>query len=254
MTKFGLHAVKDGLAIKFREEKLTLEKAGGDSYLYRREHEGETAAERLFSSDGGNVQLAVYPVRPIQVPQQLAHHIMIKLNPPVSIPPGSQVTHNLTMPIEIGVFTTSSETSNYLIDAFSLSSPKYALYGLPESGYICRLHKSGLNQKADSIKHEEATIIMRFENNLQDWVTVSKIVMDAYMVDLYLKGDTVYLEDSNIVVEDENTASVYLNNNPPLPGLEEVPMAAETVKKFRLSILERTGFGVAGKFTMEYGY
>ncbi len=126
MAKFGAYAVKEGLLVEFKDEKITLEKTGEDSYLYRREHSGETAAERLFSSDGGKVKLVIYPIRPIQMPQQLAHNIMIKLDLPVSIPPGSQVTHHLTMPIEIGVFTSSSKTNNYMIDAFSLSRPKYA--------------------------------------------------------------------------------------------------------------------------------
>ncbi len=251
--KFGLYSVEDGLDVEFKDEQITLEKTGEDSYLYRRQHGGEAAAERLFSSDGGKVKLAIYPIRPIQMPQQLAHHIMIKLDPPVALSPGSQVTHHLTMPIEIGVFTTSSNTSNYMIDAFSLSRPKYALYGNPDSGYICRLHKSGLTQKDKSVTYEEAVVIMKFENSLQTWTTVTKIVMDAYMVDLYLKGDTVYLEDSNMIIAKDGNVSVYLNNKPPLPHLEEVPMAAETVKKFRLSVLQRTGFGVAGRFIMEQG-
>ena len=78
--------------------------------------------------------------------------------------------------------------------------------------------------------------------------------MDAYMVDLYLSGDTVYLEDSNLLIEDGTIASLFLNNKPPLHGLKEVPMAAESVKKFRLGFLERGGFGVEGKFVMEHGY
>ena len=252
--KFGKFDVDDGLKFKFRKDKLTLEKAEGDSYLYERVHEGESVAKTLFSSGGGKVQLAVYPVRPIQVPKQLSHNIMVKPEPTISIPPGSHVIHHLTMPIEIGVFVANDKDHNYMIDAFSLSFPKYLLYGTPDSGYICRLHKSGIFSKPTAKPYEEAVIIMRFENKTTQWVTISKVVMDAYLVDLYLKGDTVYLEQSGMVIEAGNVASVFLKNKPPLSGLYEVPMVAEMVRKFRLNILARTGFGVAGKFIMEHGY
>ncbi len=253
VRKFGQFKVKEGLVAQFLGEKLTLAKDGEESYLYCREHEGEKVADRIFSSNGGNVELAIYPIRPIMIPQQFAHHILIKLDPPITIAPNSDITHRLTMPIEIGVFT-SNEVQNYLIDVFSLNAPKYALYGLPESGYICRLHTSHISTSDKAKQYETATVIMRFENHTQDWATISKIVMDAYMIDFYLKGDNVYLEDSNMVVENGAIASLYLNNKPPMPGLTEVPMATETVTKFRLSILERTGFGVTGKFVMEQGY
>ncbi len=251
--KFDQYAVKDGLSISFRDEQITLENISEDSYVYRRKHKDETISKTIFSSKKGEVKLAIYPVRPIQMPRQLAHNIMVKLNPPITLPPNSHVTHHLTMPIEIGVFTISKK-SNYMIDAFSLSFPKYVLYGQPNMGYICRLHNSIMSSKEKTMQYEEAAVIMKFQNKSPNWTTVNKIVMDAYMVDLYLDGDTVYLEDSNLVIEDDDVASLFLNNKPPLRGLKEVPVAAETVKKFRIDILERTGFGVAGKFIMEHGY
>jgi hypothetical protein len=252
--KFRIYEAKDGLEIKFGDDCLTLEEAGGFSFRYRREHVGETVAERLFSSEDGSATIAVYPSRPIMVPQELGHHIMLRLNPSISIPPESHVTHNLTMPIEIGVFAAIGSTSNYMIDTFSLTRPRYALYGLPETGHICRVHDAVPDQDEKPVPYEEAAVIMKFENNLANWVTVSRIVMDAYMVDLYTKGDTVYLEDSGMEVVDGNSAAVFLNNKPPLAGLEEVPMASENVKTYRLTLLNRTGFGVSAKFMMEHGY
>ncbi|MDP6640834.1 MAG: DUF432 domain-containing protein [Nitrososphaerales archaeon] len=253
MKKFGLYTIEDGFTIKFRNEQISLKKTGDDSYTYRRDHKGETSSKTVFSSRKGKVKLAIYPVRPIQMPRQLAHNIMVNLESPIALPPKSSVTHHLTMPIEIGVFTIS-KNSNYMIDAFSLSFPKYGLYGKPNMGYICRLHNSIISSEEKAVPYEEAGIIMKFQNKSADWVTVHKIVMDAYMVDLYLSGDTVYLEDSNLLIEDGTVASLFLNNKPPLHGLKEVPMAAESVKKFRLGFLERGGFGVEGKFVMEHGY
>ena len=251
--KFGQYAIKDGLSVSFKDEQITLENIRGDSYIYRRKHMDETTSETIFSSKKGEVKIAIYPVRPIQMPRQLAHNIMVKLDPPVALPPNSHITHHLTMPIEIGVFTISKK-SNYMVDAFSLSFPKYTLYGQPNMGYICRLHHSSISSEEKTMQYEEATIMMKFQNKSPNWVTINKIVMDAYEVDLYLDGDTVYLEDSNLVIGEDDVASLFLNNKSPLRGLKEVPVAAETVKKFRRDILERTGFGVTGKFIMEHGY
>lgn len=251
--KFGKYILKDGLTVKFKDEQFIFKKNGKDSYLYQRKQKNKIVASTIFSSEKDQVDVAIYPIRPIQMPKQIAHNIMIKLDPPIAIHPNSKVIHYLTMPIEIGIFTICKK-SNYMIDAFSLSFPKYGLYGNPDLGYICRLHNSFISSEAKSKKYEEAIIIMKFENKNQNWVTVNKIVMDAYMVDLYIKDDVVYLEDSEMVIGIDNVASLFLNNKSPLRGLKEVPVAAETVKKFRRGILERTGFGVKGKFIMEYGY
>lgn len=254
--------MKDGLEIELRSEKMSLKNMGGDNFRYRREHNGEVVAERLFTNKDGSVRLALWPTRPINTPQPLGHHVMLRLNPAISLPPRSEDTHHLTMPIEIGIFTVSKGISNdnggsininYMIDTFSLTRQRYALYGVPEAGYICRMHDTVPDRVAKPVPYEEAAVIMRFENSLDDWVTVTKLVLDAHMVDLYAKEDTVYLEDSNAVIEEGKLADVFLNNKAPLPGLTEVPMA-ENTKKIRLSLLSRTGLGDTCKFTMEYGY
>jgi len=252
--KFGIFSIKDDLSFQIKDHSIHLEKIGSNSYLYQRKKDDQIISERTIFFQSPEEELAIYPTRPISQPQPLSHHILIKIDPPIVIPPRTNVTHNLLMPIEIGVFTTHGVTNNHLIDSFSLSNPKYALYGLPETGYICRYYKSNsrLNTKAE--KYLEALIIMKFENSLDEWASVQKIVMDAYMVDFYLKEDDVYLEDSNMVIENGNIASVYLNNKPPIPNLEEIPMANEEVKKFRLTILDRAGFGVAARFIMENGF
>jgi len=258
IERFGTYEVRDGLEIELRDEKISLKNVGEDHFRYRRERNGEIVAERLFTNKDASVRLALWPSRPINTPQPLGHHIMLRLNPTISLPPKSQATHHLTMPIEIGVFTVSKEGNgnggnNYMIDTFSLTRQRYALYGTPDTGYICRLHDTVPNRAAKPIPYEEAAVIMRFENPLDDWVTITRIVLEANMVDLYAKEDTVYLEDSDVMVEDGKVANVFLNNEPPLPGLLEVPMP-ENTKKIRLSLLERTGLGGACRFTMEYGY
>lgn len=253
-NKFGIFSIKDDLFFQFKDNSIKLERTDSNSYLYQRIKNEKIISEHKILFQSSEDELAIYPARPITQPQPISHHILIRIDPPVVIPPRASVTHNLLMPIEIGVFTTSGTSNNYLIDSFSLLNPKFALYGLPESGYICRYYKSNSGEKINAEKYLEASIIMRFENSLDDWISIQKIVMDAYMIDFYLKGDDVYLEDSNMVIENGNIASVYLNNKPPIPKLEEVPMANEEVKKFRLTILDRAGFGVAARFVMEHGY
>ncbi len=257
--RFGIYDSRDGLEIELRSEKMSLKNVGGDNFRYRREHKGEVVAERLFTNKDTSVQLALWPTRPINTPQPLCHHVMLRLNPAISLPPHSKATHHLTMPIEVGIFTVSKAvnndggSNNYMIDTFSLTRQRYALYGTPEAGYICRMHDTVPDRVAKPVPYEEAAVIMRFENSLDDWVTFTRLVFEANMADLYAKDDTVYLEDSNVVIEEGKLADVFLNNKSPLPGLDEVPMA-ESTKKIRLSLLSRTGLGDSTKFTMEYGY
>ena len=104
--------MKDGLEIELRSEKMSLKNMGGDNFRYRREHNGEVVAERLFTNKDGSVRLALWPTRPINTPQPLGHHVMLRLNPAISLPPRSEDTHHLTMPIEIGIsFETGADTT-----------------------------------------------------------------------------------------------------------------------------------------------
>lgn len=253
INKFGKYVPKDGMNITFKTENISIKVFDSDSFCYQRKNKTKVVSTHIFPSEKDKVNIGIYPIRPIQKPKQLSHNIMIKLETPIAIPPNSKVTHYLNMPIEIGVFIIR-KNSNLMIDAFSLSRPKYSLYGDPDSGKICRFYNSKINSKIIAQKYEEAIIIMNFKNKNPNWVTVNKIVMDAYLVDLYIKDDVVYLEDSKMIIENQNVAHVLLNNKPPINGLDEVPLAAENVNTFRSGLIERTGFGVQGKSCMDCGY
>ena len=253
MGIFGLYSLKDRLAIDINKERIIVEKKSGDLFSYRRERDGEIIELKIFTSNNAT-KLSVTPLRPINVPQQIARHVMICINPSFSLPPKSEISLTLTIPIEVGVLANVVETSDHLLDFFSISKPKYALYGPPESGFICRFHNSDLNNSSGSLPYAEAIAFVKFENQTSSWVSVHRIVMDAYMLDLYIKDDLVYLEDTKVIIDDEKTAQVFLNNTPPLPGLQEAPIASDALKRFRLGLLERTGLSGKDKFLMEYGY
>jgi len=253
MGLFGLYSLKDRLAIEINNERIIVEKKSIDTFCYRRERSDEIIESKIFTANSAT-ELSVTPLRPIHLHQQIARHVMVCINPSFSLPPRSEVSLTLTVPIEVGVLASVVETSDHLLDFFSISKPKYALYGPPESGFICRFHNSDLNNSAGSMPYAEATAFVRFENPTSSWVSVHRIVMDAYMFDLYLKDDIVYLEDTKVIIDDEKTAQVLLNNKPPMPGLQEAPIVSDALKRFRLGLLERTGLGVKDRFLMEYGY
>jgi hypothetical protein len=251
---FGYHDLKEGPIFNFKGHNLNIKKYDDDTYIYKREHREKIESEVLIPSNEGKVKLALYPIRPIHIPKDISHHIMIILDPPISIPPRTNLSHYLTVPIEIGVFSSSGKDYNLMIDTFSIIQPKYGLYGVPESGVICRLHESSITPEYSSSIYESAALNMVFRNNNSHWALVKTIVMDAYLVDFYLKGNYVFMEKSSFEVEDDKQASINLSGKPPMRDLKLVPVVAESVRKFRLNVLQHVGLSVKGKFLMEYGY
>jgi hypothetical protein len=91
------------------------------------------------------------------------------------------------MPIEIGIFR-QSEDEEILIDAFSPTTQRYALYGSPESGVVCRFAYTEATGNKDEIvpeKYKEALVRIKIRNDIDNIVKVSKVIvpLDSIILD-----------------------------------------------------------------------
>jgi hypothetical protein len=193
---FGRHKVQAGsepLEITFCDQKIVVGGAAG-AYSYKRYSAGALAAETTIISDkDGGIVVGIFPIAPLLTPKRVAKNVYIKFKSPIIMDQRSDAVVYAKIPIEIGVYR-QSEDEELLIDAFSLSPQRYALYGSPEAGTVCRLAESETSTTEEGIsveKYTEALIRIRISNGIDNVIKISKVIvpMDGIVLD-HAQDDT----------------------------------------------------------------
>lgn len=157
------------------------------SVTYSRFTGGEFVAQSTILTDKEQALIGVFPVPPIFTPKQVAMNLYLKFRFPVIVDQRSEVVVYARMPIEIGVFR-QSEDEEMLIDVYSPTPQKYALYGPPESGVVCRYTDSEAAATKEDValeKYQDALVRIRIRNGIDNIVKISKVIipMDGVILD-----------------------------------------------------------------------
>jgi hypothetical protein len=178
------------LSFKYEKDGLDLSIELEDGkYLYRRTLNGQTRTRIILSSGG---ELIINPVEPLNLPKEICQTFLVEFDP-LTIEPGAEQTVYLTFPVEVGVFI-AGRGNLELLDIFSWNSQKYTLYGSSEKGVIARWWRSTAHRSPpalDSLK--EGLISLEIANTTREWVTISKVVLDASAMKIYY-GDSVSMQ------------------------------------------------------------
>ncbi|AKG91295.1 hypothetical protein GAH_01411 [Geoglobus ahangari] len=187
MSLFGIYDL-DEVEIEADGVRITLERHP-EHYIYRREFGGNTVEKVILSKKG---RLVINPVEPVNLPKQVCHHLEISFKKRVIVEPKYRETFFLTFPVEIGVFTTGKGDIE-LIDVFSFVKPKYTLYGDPRNGLICRYWESEPSlslPNPDPLR--EGVMRLEIRNTESEWVEVSRVVFNVYLMSIYYSDDLVF--------------------------------------------------------------
>jgi hypothetical protein len=150
---------------------------------------------------GASRKIVVNPVEPINLPCEVTRFLEIHFTP-VAIEPDSSETVYLTFPLEIGVFLKSKGDFDVL-DIFTLSRPKYSLYGPPEEGVITRYHESLLSGSVPVVDRvREGVLALSITNESRNWVEVSRAVFDCSSLFLYYGEYVSLVARMNILSRD----------------------------------------------------
>jgi len=157
-------------------------------YQYFRKS-GDAEIRKVIS--GGSRKIVINPVEPVNLPREVTRFLEVHFTP-VAIEPDSSETVFITFPVEIGVFLESKGDFDVL-DIFTLTRPKYSLYGPPEKGVITRYHESAVSGTIPEVDRlKEGVIALSISNASRNWVEVSRAVFDCSALFLYY-GDCVSL-------------------------------------------------------------
>jgi hypothetical protein len=212
--------------------KLSVERRNGHLY-YSRECNDERV-EKILASSGGHI--IINPVEPINLPREVTYFLEIDFEKPVVIEPGANEKAMVKFPIEIGVFV--AKNKQVVLDVFTLTKPKYVLYGTPKSGVICRWYTSDVYSEMPSLNPlKEGIIKITFRNTSNDWVEVSKAVFDGYSMKIYYGDVVAMLAEMKII--SRSVAETTFIDKPLKDGLKK---SLELYTARMIPVVERRGY------------
>lgn len=169
---------------------ISVEKEKGN-LVYRRKCM-EEEIEKILIAGGG--KLIVNPVEPVNKPVEVTSYLQIEFEKSVVVEPKSTKYIYLTFPIEIGVLV-SSPADVEVLDIFTLTKPKYTLYGDPRNGIVCRYWKSEVFSElpeTDSLR--EGVMHLTIRNKINEWVTITKAVFNGVEMKIYYDNEIVSMK------------------------------------------------------------
>ncbi len=155
------------------------------SDVYRRSCRNKVVEKRI----SGGKSIVINPVEPVNLPQEVTSYLSIEFLKPLLLEPGNTAKVFIKFPIEIGVFVKGRATGP--IDIFTLTRPKYTLYGDPKSGLICRSYESDVyTEMPETDPLKEGIISLKIKNDDEEWAEIRRTVFDGYSMKIYY-GDVV---------------------------------------------------------------
>lgn len=201
---YGQHKVplkfeQDGVSISFgKSEGL---------FIYRRSEPGEEVESIILEAPE---KIIINPVEPCNLPKKVSHHLLIEFSRPVVIGPSGDETIYLNFPVEIGVFLSRKRATD-LIDTFSLNKQKFTLYGSPRGGSICKYWRSEVFEKVPAVEPLlEGVLALRITSAADSWVTIRRIVLDAYGMKIRFTQDMVATKAEMKVISEGNAETVFV--------------------------------------------
>ena len=198
--QYGEYTIEQKIGKQFGSINLVMFRIDHNKYGYQRFENGNLVVEKVIASDRRLV-LGIFPIAPLNIPAKYGSHVMLKLTTPLVIDTKSHVDAYLIMPVEVGVVRTN-EGDVQIIDTFSVGQPKYALYGIPEAGLVCRYFETRINSEIPKVTaFSEAVVRAHFHNYTNKISTINRIVFPVEGADFYYRNHEAYYRDIEVVIE-----------------------------------------------------
>ncbi len=189
--------------------------AAGESFVYSRKHGSETAEKMLRATEG---YLLFNPVEPINKPKEITTFFLIQFRQTLTVKPREIYEIMVTFPVDIACMFVAGEQDYTVLDIFSLTEPKYSLYGTPKSGLICRYWESRVYPAAPPSPDplQEGVMRISIRNTTSRWVEVTQAVFSANEMKIYYNQGKAYAETYMKILSDTSAETGFSITPPPL--------------------------------------
>lgn len=228
------------IPVNIKQDNLSISVQKEDECLiYRRICLEEKAEKNLLINKG---KIILNPVEPLNNPKPLTTYLLIKLEKTLVLEPKSTKKVYLKFPIEIGAYLSNSQDLQVL-DVFTLTKPKFTVYGDPRNGVLCKHWKSDIYASIPSVDPlYEGVIQLKIENANPDCVEITKAVFNAYGMKIYY-NDRMAAMKATMKIRSGGIADTGFRDSPIEEGMTH---ALEIYTARKLSITSK-------EFVMEFG-
>ncbi len=189
--------------------KLRIDRSGTIP-VYTRDCNG-AHVEKYLTGDYNAIHIC--PVEPVNLPEEITHHLEIAF-PAIVLPPGAKQTVYLKFPVEIGVFFEIRREMGVL-DIFSLVPTRFSLYGRPDAGVITRWYWSEIFSSVPSTDlHREGVLELALVNHCAATVEISRAVFDSHHMTLFY-GERVGMTATMEVLSPVIALTTFATTPPP---------------------------------------
>lgn len=201
--KYGVYVVKDRLELELPQNSITLERISDDKFSYHREGNSGTI-EKLISIRTPNLEMEFVPTLPIYTPSYKTDYMFLRLAKPIFVSKDSTTEVFFSIPVEMGLFFTGSAIREPF-DVFSCDpdSSRYALYGQPENGKLCKYAISLPKEKeVIASPYLQGQIKIIIKNELETGITIGKIVFPIRDHDVYYEKSKAAFDNLQIEIRE----------------------------------------------------
>lgn len=229
--------------INLPNNTISLTHLEGNNYSYARQGGDGQVVKKTICTKSNNVSIEISPLLPIHTPSYKTDFFFIRFTEPIYITQNATAQILVPLPIDIGVFLIDDEREG-MIDSFSCDPPnsRFALYGTPEDGILCKYAKVTPTMQGTNPPFTYAQFKIEIANELDEPVTIGKIVFPVTDHDLH--------HHKNSVVIDSLVATV--KNRLGLHVIETVQKTAAKAGGWQTALrdIKKTDY----KFSMERGF
>ncbi len=195
--RYGEYTIDGRLNCMLDEHiRFSIYRSSYDKYVYERYEDDELIKKRFITVED-ILKISILPVTPQNVPAKYTNHMMVVLSDSIILNKNNTTECYLVIPIEIGIII-----DNHIIDAYSLGYTKYALYGLPQRGIICRYAKSSIYTEIPRVdQFREAIVRSVFKNYSSDIKVINRLVFPIESANLYYDDSNTYFDMVDATLE-----------------------------------------------------
>lgn len=185
--------------------RLVFKRVSKDLLRITKDVNGYRASKVLNVGEDSTLSLRPLPPSGISIN---VDYILIKFSEPITLTPESSMTLEVKIPVDLGVYV-----GNPLVDSVPLSKVKYALYGPPDLGVLCRYIDQGI---INTVSPKVLGSINMIVNSVLDTVlNVSRVVIPINGLITYLTyDDEIFFNVVEVRVADKNRIEVYTKDKP----------------------------------------
>lgn len=202
-TKYGKYVVEQNSQFELPGISVSITRINEDKFSYQRKSKNETV-EKIISIRTDNLEMELVPILPIYMPSHKTDFMFFRLTKPLFVSRNSTTEVFYACPIEIGLFFTGSEIREHF-DLFSCEPTysRYALYGQPDQGRLCKFAKVEPQAQPDEItSYVHGVLRTVIENELDAGVSISKIVFPMTDHDIYYSGSNAAFDHLKVVIKE----------------------------------------------------